>query len=152
MLGGAYVWLECSGCGGTCHGDAFQVFEMLWHLANQALPRCARGQVDRPGLVTLLHRLHCRIECTISGIRILSRPNGRRGAPKTRRPNTTSPWERGIAVISCQFSESRNRCESFRTSVGKPPIITGNRPCCTNPSRFAPKGSEAVLDRGPLPT
>ena len=33
MLCGAYVWLECSGCGGTCHGDAFQVFEMLWHLA-----------------------------------------------------------------------------------------------------------------------
>src|SRR5687768_15026787 len=33
-LGGAYVRFECSGCGGTCHRVASQVFEMLWHLAS----------------------------------------------------------------------------------------------------------------------
>src|SRR4051794_11874726 len=40
MLGGAYVRFECSGCGGTCHRVAFQVFEMLWHLANYVACDC----------------------------------------------------------------------------------------------------------------
>jgi hypothetical protein len=38
MLGGAYVWHGCSGCGGTCHRGAFQVFEMWWHLAYYSKP------------------------------------------------------------------------------------------------------------------
>src|SRR5262249_5135221 len=47
MLGGAYVRFECSGCGGTCHRVALQVFEMLWHLApNSVEMSCNRSSTQ----------------------------------------------------------------------------------------------------------
>src|SRR4051812_45122811 len=53
MLGGAYVRFECSGCGGTCHRVAFQVFEMLWHLARDTKPdgtaRVSHGSIAERG-------------------------------------------------------------------------------------------------------